>query len=403
MSEHGDDLNAWLTNEGLEGAPQEELLEGYCQRLVGLGVPLMRLHVAQSAFHPRYGGLGFEWARDAGMSRERYGFTETPAEQWLRSPLYDLLSSGRMEVRERLSRDGPDSRYPLLNQLRADGATDYFAAGLILERRAPGLRIDPANPPEGVLISWTSDRPGGFSDADLNRVRSAQPYLGLALKSASNRQMARDLLQVYLGRDAGRRVMSGELQRGSLQQIDAVICNFDLTGFTVMAERLPGPDMIEMLNDYFALAVAEIQGAGGHVLKFMGDGLMAMFDHGDRRADADAALDAVVALRRRMDARNRDREAAGLPSTRATAALHAGEILYGNIGAENRLDFTVIGPAVNLTARLSGMHRAVGQEVILSEEVGRAATPGRHDLVSLGRYMMRGVATPRELFTIYDG
>jgi adenylate cyclase len=402
MSQTQDDLNVWLVQQGLEGAPQEELLEGYCQRLVGLDLPLMRLHVSQSAFHPKYGGLGFEWQRDAGITREHYEFTETPLVDWVQSPFYHMLRTGQMVYRERLGDDPGPSRFPLLDSLRTAGATDYYASGLAMARGVPDQPMNPDAPPEGLLISWVSDRPGGFSDADCDRLRGGLPYLGMILKSAANRQMARDLLQVYLGRDAGQRVMSGELGRGSLQQIDAVICNFDLTGFTSMAERLPGPDLIDMLNDYFALAVDEIQGAGGHVLKFMGDGLMAMFDCGNRTADANAALDAVAALRARMAARNREREAAGLPTTRATAALHAGEILYGNIGAETRLDFTVIGPAVNLTARLSGMHRAVGQEVILSEEVQRAATPGRHDLVSLGRYMMRGVGAPRELFTIFQ-
>lgn len=398
----GESLDAWLIRQGLEGTTQEDLLQGYCDRLIAEGIPLMRIHVAQSAFHPKYGGLGFEWQRDTAVTREHYEFSDDPNEMWLRSPLYHLLHSNSLELRERLSRDGPESRYPLLNDLRAGGATDYFAAGLMLEPRVPGKAIDPVNVPEGVLMSWTSDAPGGFGDADLDRIRASLPLLGLALKSASNRQMARDLMRVYLGRDAGRRVMSGELQRGSLQKIDAVICFFDLSGFTVMAERLPGDDLIAMINDYFGIAVAGVQDRDGHVLKFMGDGLLAMFDHADMTQAADAALDTAAALREGMQSRNAARAAEGLPVTEATLALHAGQILYGNVGAENRLDFTAIGPAVNLTARLSGMHRAVGQAVILSKAVQKLATPGRHDLVSLGRYMLRGVHEPCELFTIFE-
>lgn len=397
-----DTLNAWLLQQGLEGTPQEELLDGYCARLVGMGVPLMRLHVSQSAFHPKYGGLGFEWRRDSEVTRERYEFTETPLNDWVESPFYQILRTGRLVHRERLPEGADPSLFPLLNSLRAEGATDYFATGLVMEQRDPNLPMNPDAPPEGLLISWVSDRPGGFSDADLQRLRDGLPFLGLVLKSAANRQMARDLLQVYLGRDAGRRVMSGELRRGSLQQIDAVICNFDLSGFTGLSERIPGNQMIALLNDYFAVAVAVIQEHGGHVLKFMGDGILAIFDLGSIAEDAAAALDCASDLRQRMAALIALREADGRIATGFTLALHAGEVLYGNIGAENRLDFTVIGAAVNQTARIGELHKSVGQNFIVSEDVRRAIGPTRHDLVSLGRYMLRGVAEPKELFTVFE-
>ena len=182
-----------------------------------------------------------------------------------------------------------------------------------------------------------------------------------------------------------------------------MICYFDLKGFTRLAEQLPGPDLIDMLNDYFAIAVATIQCHGGNILKFMGDGILTMFDLGSIEADAKAALDAASELRARIGERNIERASDGLPIADFTLALHAGEILYGNIGAENRLDFTAIGPAVNLTSRISGQHREVGQSIIVSEVVQRAAHPSPHDLVSLGRYMLRGVAEPIELYTIFEG
>ncbi|WP_093029061.1 adenylate/guanylate cyclase domain-containing protein [Ruegeria marina] len=396
-------LQDWLLHQGLEGTQQDALLLGYCERLVELGVPLYRLHVAQSAFHPKYGGLGFNWFRDKGVSSEEYGYTETPREAWLRSPLYHLLDSGETEFRERLIDSNAESRFPLLNELRANGATDYFAAGVILEKRAPSERIDPLHTPEGVLISWASDGATGFDEADLRLVRASLPQLALALKSASNRRMAGDLLQVYLGRDAGRRVLSGEIQRGSVQQIKAVLCYFDLKDFTALSERTPGPELIAMLNEYFGMAVGVIHGQGGNILKYLGDGILAMFNLDTPEKSAAAALDAAVQMRRGMDRVNTQRRAQGKTVTDVTLALHAGEIFYGNIGAENRLDFTVIGPAVNLTVRLSGLHRSVGRNIILSETVARTADEAGHDLVSLGRYMLRGVSEPQELFTIYEG
>jgi adenylate cyclase len=213
--------------------------------------------------------------------------------------------------------------------------------------------------------------------------------------------MASDLLQTYLGRDPGQRVLSGEFQRGSSSEINAVIGLFDLKGFTSLAGELPGPELIEMLNDYFGIAVAATQGRGGNILKFLGDGMLIMFNLGSIEKDATAALDAAADMCRNIGRRNEERIALGLPVTDWTLALHAGRILYGNIGAENRLDFTVIGPAVNQTARIAGMHRSVGQNLIFSQVVQNAVNGAEHDMVSLGRYMLRGVATPMELFTIY--
>lgn len=395
-------LNAWLVARGLEGTAREELLTGYCEKLVELGVPLYRTHVAQRAIHPRFGSIGFEWLRDGGdVSLERYAHAASPRREWLQSPLYHLLASGTLEFREDLRDRNVSSRFPLLNELKARGATDYFATGLFFEKAPGKITLDLGNAPQGTLVSFASDAEGGFSEADLELIRTTLPPLGLALKSTANRRMARDLLQVYLGRDAGERVLSGEIERGSVEEIEAVICLFDLSGFTSLSEQLQGPELIAMLNLYFGLAVTEIQERGGNVLKFMGDGLLAIFDDPDPQQAAIAALDTVTGLSDRIAATNRAREREGLPVTRCTFALHAGRIYYGNIGAETRLDFTVIGPAVNLTARIADMHRALGRRVILSEQVFHAARTGSYDLVSLGRYMLRGVSQPQELYTIW--
>jgi adenylate cyclase len=213
--------------------------------------------------------------------------------------------------------------------------------------------------------------------------------------------MGSDLLKVYLGRDAGERVLSGEIQRGSTQNIDAVVFLFDLNGFTALSERLPGYEVVEMLNSYLDHVIDVVQAHGGNILKFLGDGVLAMFNLGTLEADARAALDAAAALQARLLQANARRAEEGRPHAGYRVTLHAGEILYGNIGAENRLDFTVIGPTVNLTARMSDLHKAVEREVLLSEHVLRAAGTVPHDLVSVGRYMLRGVAAPIEMFTIY--
>lgn len=395
------DLISWLVTRGLEGVDKEELLEGYCNRLVDMGVPLMRFHAAQSLLHPVYGGVGYSWYQGRGGEYQNFEYSEEPSEQWRSSPLYAVLNEGLSVVHERLIEQNEPSRYPLLNELREHGATEYFATGVSFDSPASNGAIDAEKVVNGVLMSWTSDAPEGFRESDLALINTALPHLGLALKSATNARISKDLMRVYLGRDAGRRVLSGEIRRGSLQQIDAVIWNFDLEGFTSLSEELPGDDLIEMLNEYLAVAVNVVHKCDGSILKFMGDGLMAMFDVGEIDADARAALAAVVELQERMAELNAQRTADGLPVSNYTLALHAGEILYGNIGSENRLDFTVIGPTVNQTARIAGMHRSLGQRILISDDVARAAQPCASQLVSVGRYMLRGVPEPKELFTVY--
>ncbi len=320
-----DGLVSWLLQNGLEGATQDALLEGYCPRLTGMGVPLKRVMVAQSGYHPRFGGVGLEWRRNGQVEVIRYARSNVPQAGWLNSPFYHLLNSGLDEFHQSLTGED-DGRFPMFADLRALGATDYFLIAIAGAKFEPGKLSGNGPNQEGVLISFVTDATDGFSDAHLDLIRAGLPYLGLALKSASNCKMAQELLEVYLGKDTGSRVLSGEIERGSLEKIHAVICYFDLTGFTSLTERIPGEDLIAMLNDYFGLAVEVIEW----------------------------------------------------------------------------LDFTVIGPAVNLTARLSGMHRSVGHDIIVSESVVRHAGSTGHDLVSLGRYMLRGVSEPQELFTVFE-
>ncbi len=397
------DLIDWLVTRGLEGADKQELLDGYCNRLVDLGVPLMRFHAAQPALHPVYGGTGYSWYQNKGSNLETFEYSEEPSEVWTQSPLYAILHEDIDSIRERLVDQNEPSRFPLLNDLRENGATDYFATGVSFDVPAQRNPYDEKHAIDGVLMSWSSNAPEGFCDDDLDVINTALPHLGLALKSASNARVSKDLMRVYLGRDAGRRVLSGEIRRGSLQQIDAVIWNFDLEGFTSLSEELPGIEVIDMLNDYLAAVVDVVHHCDGNILKFMGDGVMAMFDVGEIDADARAALAAATLLQTRMAELNAERTSRGQPVSNYTLALHSGEILYGNIGSDSRLDFTVIGPAVNQTARIAGMHRSLGQRILISDDVARAAQPCEHDLISVGRYMLRGVVEPKELFTVYAG
>jgi adenylate cyclase len=396
------DISAWLVKEGLRGATQTALLQGFCERLFAAGIPLQRAHAAQRALHPLFGAVGFDWHREDGRAtREDYARVSELRERWLTSPFYYMLQEGMSELRQRLLEGNEPTRFPVLEEFRARGATDYFAAATLFGQATIGPGTDPDDPPEGMISSWISDAPKGFSESDMVVIRELLPVLGLALKSASSYRTAHDLLAVYLGRDAGERVLSGDIQRGSLDTIRAVIWYFDLQGFTKLAETTPGDRMIDMLNDYFGAVVGAVEAYGGDVLKFMGDGLLAIFKFtDDDSACCSRSIAAADELLGTMATINDRRGAEGLVRTNFSLALHIGHLMYGNIGAEDRLDFTVIGPAVNMAARIQAMCRPLEQDLIISSALAGSAVRERKRIVSIGRYVLRGIPEPQELFTL---
>ena len=394
------DLTDWLIQQGLENTPVEIWLEACCNRLVTVGIPLQRMSVSMQAHHPEIGAVAFRWNRDGENEREDFLRTTEVEEQFLLSPIYHLLSNNTEEIRQKLTEPDPDLNFPIFDDFREHGATDFFAAKRLFLREDNAAPVDPMRPEEGVVVSLTTDAPDGFADAHLDGLRQLLPPLCLTLKSTANRVMAEDITAAYLGSDASKRVLSGDITRGSTQTIPAVIWDFDLKGFTKLSETLPGIAIIEMLNDYFAVTVDVVEGHGGNVLKFMGDGMLAIFDI-DQVPDARrVSVEAALKLREAFVYLNERRAADGLTTTDFTLALHAGDVLYGNIGGKTRLDFTVIGPAVNTTARILGMCSAVDQAIVISAKVAAPLLESVPDLVSLGQYRLRGVRERQELFTL---
>lgn len=394
------DLTDWLIQQGLENTPVEIWLEACCNRLVTVGIPLQRMSVSMQAHHPEIGAVAFRWNRDGENEREDFLRTAEVEEQFLLSPIYYLLSNNTEEIRQKLTAPDPDLNFPIFDDFREHGATDFFAAKRLFLREDNAAPVDPIQPEEGVVISLTTDAPDGFTDAHLDGLRQLLPPLCLTLKSAANRQMAEDITAAYLGSDASKKVLSGDITRGSTQTIPAVIWDFDLRGFTKLSETLPGTAIIEMLNDYFAVTVDVVEDHGGNVLKFMGDGMLAIFDMNEIPDARRVAIEAALKLREAFVCLNERRASDGLTTSDFTLALNAGDVLYGNIGGKTRLDFTVIGTAVNTTARILGMCRAVDQAIVVSAKVAVPLLERVPDLVSLGQYRLRGVRERQELFTL---
>jgi adenylate cyclase len=319
--------------------------------------------------------------------------------EWLSSPFNALIERSRAGeknpwLRRRLEL-GPDQRdFPALVDFYEAGATDYLCLAF-----AFGESGDPSHG-TGVVYSFTTDRPGGFLADEIHLLRSTLPGLSLAMKAHAGYDIASGLLRTYLGNDAGSRVHSGAVERGTVDSLLSVLWYADLRGFTRISDVSSGAAIVHMLNDVFETLTAALRPRGGHVLKFIGDAMLATisFDEPDEKIACRRALDAAVEASSNLKARNLEREAAGLPFADVDIALHVGEVLYGNVGAADRLDFTVIGPAVNEVVRIERLCERLNRRILFSSRFAEAA--GRCDgrLESLGKFELRGVGEHKEIF-----
>jgi adenylate cyclase len=398
------DLYLWTMEAGLRGATAAELFDVYCRRLVEAGVALTRGYVSTQTLHPQWTGYGYLWTRQLNAVQEnQYPRSVSPSSAWLQSPFLPLIERARAgeatpSMRRRLALGPKERDFPALAEFHAAGGTDYFAILYTF-----GLNGDPAHG-TGVVLSFTVDAPGGFDETHIMLMEATLPGLALALKAHAGHNIASSLLSAYLGEDAGRRVHNGAVIRGATDSLSAVIWYADLKGFTDVSDRWPGPAIIDMLDDAFEALAAPLRPRGGQVLKFIGDAMLAIFVvEGEEEAAVcqralDAAVEALAALRESASRRAE----AGLPNVEADIALHVGEVLYGNVGAADRLDFTVIGPAVNEAARIEKQCDALDQRILASERFARAAELCGGRLAPLGSHALRGVAQPQTLFGVVN-
>ncbi|MDP2310717.1 MAG: adenylate/guanylate cyclase domain-containing protein [Pseudomonadota bacterium] len=367
----------WLAREapGLPGVA--EVLTGLSERLLADGIPLLRTWHGTMPLHPQVFARGWMWDRGATGEHDTIAHeqrADVPLEQW--SPVH-RIRDGELVVRTRL--DGPeDPGYLLLRRMKEAGSTDY----VIFNVRGRRLR---------AALSFATDAPGGFDDAQLARLERVTAYASLAFQPFHLDDLAATLLTTYLGEGPARRVLDGQIHRGDGVTLRAATWFCDLRGFTASTETLAMPALIARLNDWFEAMVKAVDEEGGEVLKFIGDGMLAAFTHPDPANACSAALRAARAAETHIGTANIGRE----DPLRFGLALHFGDVVYGNIGAPARLDFTVIGPAVNRASRLQNLTEGLGHTIIASSTF--AALCGE-PMVSLGRYSIKGVAEPEEVF-----
>jgi adenylate cyclase len=376
---------AW---QALFGGDEEELgprLESLWPEVGRAGIPVARATVALRTLHPQIFGLGYVWNAGERLECNQHPHGELELPRFRDSPLRVLFGGGG-PLHERLDGDRP-LPFPVLEELRARGLTDYLGFSL---RFSTG---------QCQALTLATDAAAGFSAADVAALGELAEVAAPALELYETHRVAHTLLTTYVGARAGQKIIDGRIRRGSLELIDAVLLSCDLRGFTALSADVGPEPTVAALNAYFDCVCDPIVRAGGEVLKFIGDGLLAAFPVQQPADIPRICHNALGAARRALvDLCGVDVEI--LPRRhlplRAGVALHVGEVAFGNIGSRERLDFTVIGPAVNLASRLAGLCAHLHRELLVSSRFAAFVPEGA---ASLGTIMVHGLTQPEEIFT----
>ena len=363
----------WIIAAGLAGESETAMLAGFCQRALASGLPIARAGVIIDTLHPVHEGRAFRWRRENSGEAEEIEYGPTTegdaAAGWRASPFYRLLQTGESVLRRRIM-PGDAPEFPQVASFVADGMTDYVA---LINRFA---RQGALGEMDCVYSYWVSDHPGGFADNEIAGLIELMPPLALAVKSVSLTRIAGTLVETYLGRDAGRRVLSGRIGRGVAETISAALWYSDLREFTRITDRAEPHHIIPFLNDYAEVVISAIHDHDGDVLKLklIGDGVLGVFTADTTEAACRSAMAAEAALRHHLGRLNQRRAFEGSATTEVYLGLHVGEVFYGNIGSADRLDFTVVGPAVNEVSRIAAMCRSVERGLLVSQAFAEATS-----------------------------
>ncbi len=358
-------------------------------RVVETGLPIWRFYIGLQLIHPQLQAMGFMWRRGEPVQAiaRGYGIQFTPA--YIGSPMQEAREQAR-PVRYRLA-EIDESNHEVLHEIRAAGGTDYYALP---------MRISHGRPMP--VVTFATDHEGGFSSADIDDMHRLIDMIGAVTEMHVEHSIADTLANTYLGRQVGQRILNGAIRRGDGEEIRAVLWFSDLRDFTGLNERLPPDQVLELLNNYFQLVGNALAAHGGEILKFVGDGVMAYFPAEDALFLPMVTAGALNAARQvigDIEAANEARAAGGAEPVRFGIGLHVGTVTFGNVGTEDRLDFTVIGSAVNRASRLEGLTKALGVQVCASADFNDVCA---QPMKSLGTHRLRGVPKPMEIFTLPD-
>lgn len=390
-----DQVADWLITRALAGANIEALFSGCCERLRAAGIPIWRGSIGFSTLHPLYAGMSLIWKPQEGLISENHLHGQMlNNEAFQRSPIAVVLEGSTPFLRRKLVGDDALVDFSVLEAFRDEGATDYLInASAFSESSTTFSRA------EGMIASWLTDRQSGFSDRDISALMRIQKRLAVACKVTIKEQTAHNVLNAYLGRSAGDRVLQGQIKLGDGEEINAVIWFSDLRGSTPLAESVTKPEFLAILNDSFEVTAGAVIANGGEVLRFIGDAVLAIFpidvDGMSEHAAAEATAAALLDADERLIRINETRVADGKPAISFGTGLHVGEVLYDNIGVPERVEFSVIGAAANEAARIESLTKTVGHHALASKAFVDLCPEG---WISVGHHPLRGVGQEIEIF-----
>ena len=364
----------WLMSQALTGGQGvDRIVEGCCARLSAAGIPIWGANISFRTLHPLFRAMSVTWMRDAGVASTGFGHQGEERGNRRLSPINRLIATRVPVLRRRLA--GPEALYdfPILDELRDKGATDYLAFV--------------------VPFNEATDRASGFSDGDIRELLRIQQRLAVACKVKIKDEIARNIVDAYLGRKAGSRVIAGRIKRGDAETIHAAIWYSDLRNSTGFAESLPPARYLSLLDDYFQCTAGAVMGEGGEVLLLLGDAVLSIFpiDEAEPAAACEAAMRAVAEAERRLAGVNHART----DGLTLDFGMHVGDLMFGNIGVPERVEFSVIGAAANEVARLEGLTKELERRVVMSAAFARLLPA---ECESLGRHSLRGVSAEQEVF-----
>jgi adenylate cyclase len=387
-----DSIAAWLADQALSNSQPAELFDGMCRRLRAAGVPVMRAHVSFEVLHPLYAAAALKWSAE-GVNVRFMTMEDRNNAGFLQSPIKHVLHHGLPLFRRRLTGRTALLDFAILNEFRELGGHDYLLLVVAFDNRNSVVGDTPFH--RGITCSWLSDRSSGFTDGEISILQRLTNRLAVALKARLERGIADNVASAYLGRDAGQAVLSGAIHRGDGEKIDAALWYSDLRHSSTLADHDTAEGFLAVLNRYFEMTAGAIRDHGGELVSFIGDAVLGFFRVSGKAEDACAqALEAAEEARRRLAAP--ESNGTGMP-LEFGIGLHRGQVIYGNVGVPDRLQFTLVGSAVNEVARLEGLTKTLGHPMIASAPFAETLS---RNWQPLGAHALRGIERTTEVFTL---
>ena len=394
-------ISDWLIDSSLDNRDVVELFEMVCLKLAAIGIPIARARLFWSTLHPLFQAETVCWDRGEKAFLEQFEHQEQESEEWNRSPLKFVIDNNLDFFRRELSGPNELVDFHLLEELKNKGITDFLLTSTTLAGVSFRVRDEQAD--RGILVTWASDKPGGFSSDDIWALQKIQKRLAVACRMNIQGRISTNIAQAYLGTRAGENVLNGQIRRGDGSRINAVVWYSDLRDSTSLAETMEPDSYFALLNSFFSATAEPVTKHGGEILDFIGDAVLGIFPFEGEDRKCDAAKAATLAIRSAIkgaDAANLQREKSGLEKFKFGIGLNVGEVQFGNIGIPSRLAFSVIGSTVNQAARIENMTKFLQQPVLANSEFASLVP---EQWKSVGEHKLDGVLHPLELFSFHDG